>query len=273
MTLVDIDWDLLAFDGYPSASKIIASVALTFFAYLGFNVITFTVGDLKDPARELPKAMYSALGVYVGDLRAHRARRVRRPDRFRGDRLRGDRDRRGRPPRAGRRGLHGDGDRRAARDVELGERDAVRLGEPDCHARQAAAVPPVLRSRLTDWARAPASTSPRRSCSSSPTSSTCRRSRRSAAPSRWSSSCSSAPRATGAEPTPAAMPAIVLAAIGGDRDRARVLRRRHAPTRLPETFGAIIAIGLLSIILDALVRRRRPGSGSPEPPDRDTLMG
>ncbi len=63
VTLVDIDWDLLAFDGYPSASKIIASVALTFFAYLGFNVITFTVGDLKDPARELPKAMYSALGI------------------------------------------------------------------------------------------------------------------------------------------------------------------------------------------------------------------
>ena len=40
-------------------SKIVASVALTFFAYLGFNVITFTAGDLRDPARELPKAMYS----------------------------------------------------------------------------------------------------------------------------------------------------------------------------------------------------------------------
>ena len=63
VTLADIDPDLLAFSGYPSLSKIIASVALTFFAYLGFNVITFTAGDLRDPARELPKAMYSALGV------------------------------------------------------------------------------------------------------------------------------------------------------------------------------------------------------------------
>jgi amino acid transporter len=63
VTIVDIDWDLLAFDGYPAFSDIVASVALTFFAYLGFSVITFAVGDLKEPARELPKAMYVALGV------------------------------------------------------------------------------------------------------------------------------------------------------------------------------------------------------------------
>ena len=63
VTLVDIDLDLLAFSGYPSFSDIIASVALTFFAYLGFSVITFAAGDLRDPARELPRAMYLALGV------------------------------------------------------------------------------------------------------------------------------------------------------------------------------------------------------------------
>ena len=62
VTIVDIDFDLLAFSGYPSFSDIVASVALTFFAYLGFSVITFAVGDLRDPARELPKAMYVALG-------------------------------------------------------------------------------------------------------------------------------------------------------------------------------------------------------------------
>ena len=62
-TIVEIDWDLLAFSGYPSFSDIIASVALTFFAYLGFSVITFAVGDLREPARELPRAMYVALGV------------------------------------------------------------------------------------------------------------------------------------------------------------------------------------------------------------------
>ena len=63
VTLADIDLDLLAFSGYPRFSDIIASVALTFFAYLGFSVITFAAGDLRDPARELPKAMYAALGV------------------------------------------------------------------------------------------------------------------------------------------------------------------------------------------------------------------
>ena len=63
VTITDIDLDLLAFDGYPSFSKIVASVALTFFAYLGFNVITFTAGDLKNPARDLPRATFGALGV------------------------------------------------------------------------------------------------------------------------------------------------------------------------------------------------------------------
>ena len=38
VTLVDIDPNLLAFSGYPPVSDIIASVALTFFAYLGFSV-------------------------------------------------------------------------------------------------------------------------------------------------------------------------------------------------------------------------------------------
>ncbi len=63
VTLADIDFDLLAFSGYPSAADIVASVALTFFAYLGFSVITFAAGDLRDPARELPVAMYGALGI------------------------------------------------------------------------------------------------------------------------------------------------------------------------------------------------------------------
>jgi amino acid transporter len=63
VTIFDIDLDKLAFSTYPSVSKIIASVALTFFAYLGFNVITFAAGDLRDPKRELPKAMYGALTV------------------------------------------------------------------------------------------------------------------------------------------------------------------------------------------------------------------
>ena len=59
----DVDWSLLSFSGYPSVSKIISSVALTFFAFLGFNVITFTAGDLENPAHDLPRAMYRALGI------------------------------------------------------------------------------------------------------------------------------------------------------------------------------------------------------------------
>jgi amino acid transporter len=63
VTIFDVDWSKLSFGGYPSYSKIIASVALTFFAYLGFNVITFTAGDLKSPKRDLPRAMYGALSI------------------------------------------------------------------------------------------------------------------------------------------------------------------------------------------------------------------
>ena len=36
----------------------------------------------------------------------------------------------------------------------------------------------------------------------------------------------------------------------------------------PETFGAIIAIGLLSVVLDTLVRRGRPDRRPPNRPDR-----
>jgi amino acid transporter len=38
-------------------------VALTFFAFLGFGVITFTAKDLAEPRRELPRAMFLALGI------------------------------------------------------------------------------------------------------------------------------------------------------------------------------------------------------------------
>jgi len=63
VTLPNIDLDMLAFSGYPPVSDIVASVALTFFAYLGFSVITFAAGDMRNPASDLPKAMNRALGV------------------------------------------------------------------------------------------------------------------------------------------------------------------------------------------------------------------
>jgi amino acid transporter len=63
VTISDVDFDMLAFSGYPSFSKIIASIALTFFAFLGFGVMTFTVANLRDPARELSRAVALALGL------------------------------------------------------------------------------------------------------------------------------------------------------------------------------------------------------------------
>jgi amino acid transporter len=62
-TLPNIDTSLLSFSDYPSYTKIMASVALTFFAYLGFNVITFTGGDLKNPRRDIPRATYLSIGI------------------------------------------------------------------------------------------------------------------------------------------------------------------------------------------------------------------
>ena len=53
-TLANLDLDLLAFSGYPPLRDIVSSVALTFFAFLGFGVITFTAKDLADPAGSSP---------------------------------------------------------------------------------------------------------------------------------------------------------------------------------------------------------------------------
>lgn len=62
-TLANIDLDLLAASEYPPFGDIVSSVALTFFAFLGFGVITFTAKDLRDPTRDLPRAVYLALGI------------------------------------------------------------------------------------------------------------------------------------------------------------------------------------------------------------------
>jgi len=63
VTIANWNLALLSPAGYPSVQEIVASVALTFFAFLGFGVITFTAKDLPDPARQLPKAIYLALAI------------------------------------------------------------------------------------------------------------------------------------------------------------------------------------------------------------------
>jgi amino acid transporter len=63
VTIANMDPELLAPSGYPSIRDIISSIALTFFAFLGFGVVTFTARDLADPSRQLPRAMTIAIGL------------------------------------------------------------------------------------------------------------------------------------------------------------------------------------------------------------------
>jgi amino acid transporter len=63
VTITHMNPHLLAFSGYPSGRHIVSSVALTFFAFLGFGVVTFTAKDLSNPARQLPRALFIALGI------------------------------------------------------------------------------------------------------------------------------------------------------------------------------------------------------------------
>jgi amino acid transporter len=63
VTIANMHPSLLAPSGYPPLREIVSSVALTFFAFLGFGIITFTAKDLSEPSHQLPRAMYLALGV------------------------------------------------------------------------------------------------------------------------------------------------------------------------------------------------------------------
>jgi amino acid transporter len=63
VTIANMNPALLAPAGYPLLRDIVSSVALTFFAFLGFGIVTFTAKDLKEPSRELPRAMFLAIGI------------------------------------------------------------------------------------------------------------------------------------------------------------------------------------------------------------------
>jgi amino acid transporter len=63
VTIANADRTLLAPSTYPGIRDIVSGVALTFFAFLGFGVVTFTAKDLADPSRQLPRAMAIAIGL------------------------------------------------------------------------------------------------------------------------------------------------------------------------------------------------------------------
>lgn len=59
--LTQMNTSLLAPATYPPLGTIFASVALTFFAYLGFGVLAFTGGDIENPKKNMPRAIYISL--------------------------------------------------------------------------------------------------------------------------------------------------------------------------------------------------------------------
>ena len=62
-TIANVEPGNLAPATYPGVREIVSSVALTFFAFLGFGVVTFTAKDLAKPAKQLPMAMAIAIGI------------------------------------------------------------------------------------------------------------------------------------------------------------------------------------------------------------------
>ncbi|WP_432696101.1 APC family permease [Marinobacterium sp. YM272] len=57
--------DLLAPSHYPPVNNIFFSLAITFFAYEGFRVITNVAEDMPNPSRTLPRAMILAIALVM----------------------------------------------------------------------------------------------------------------------------------------------------------------------------------------------------------------
>lgn len=53
--------DLLSPSHYPSTNNIFFSIAITFFAYEGFRIITNVAEDMPEPGKTLPRAMVAAI--------------------------------------------------------------------------------------------------------------------------------------------------------------------------------------------------------------------
>ena len=55
----------LSVSTWPDASPILGSLALTFFAFTGFAVISNTADRMKDPAKDLPRAMFGTISIVI----------------------------------------------------------------------------------------------------------------------------------------------------------------------------------------------------------------
>jgi amino acid transporter len=55
----------LAINTWPAGTPVISSLALTFFAFTGFAVVSNAAEDMKNPARDLPRAMYTTIIIVI----------------------------------------------------------------------------------------------------------------------------------------------------------------------------------------------------------------
>lgn len=65
-----VNWEHFNPANFPSSSTVLGSLAITYFAYTGFAVITNTAGSMSNPSKQLPRAIYLAIGftiiLYIG---------------------------------------------------------------------------------------------------------------------------------------------------------------------------------------------------------------
>lgn len=55
----------LSVETWPAAAPLLGSLALTFFAFTGFAVISNAAEEMENPARDLPRAMYTAITIVI----------------------------------------------------------------------------------------------------------------------------------------------------------------------------------------------------------------
>ncbi|MGB0778396.1 MAG: APC family permease [Flavobacteriaceae bacterium] len=65
-----VNWSNFAADTFPPTNSVLGSLAITYFAYTGFAVITNTAGKMANPSKQLPRAIFLAIGftivLYIG---------------------------------------------------------------------------------------------------------------------------------------------------------------------------------------------------------------
>jgi amino acid transporter len=64
-TYSDLQTSRLSVEAWPETSFVLGSLALTFFAFTGFAVVSNAADRMKNPSRDLPIAMYSSITIVL----------------------------------------------------------------------------------------------------------------------------------------------------------------------------------------------------------------